>query len=181
MRWMRDELTEIIQQQAAEIERLRAKNDELMGIGTPYLDGLTEAELERYAQLSPPEMFRHMLNAQAENERLRAELAEKEAEAAYWNKHCADMTMEHHELELRIAELAEKGRWEPLPDGLYLDGALAISYGGRDIGLKIDDEEYAGDDWVGNYQWLSDCEIHDIRAKDEEYRLCRRVEEASDV
>lgn len=63
--------------------------------------------------------------------------------------------------------------WTPLEDGLYLDGALAISYKGTDIGLKVDDEPYKGDDWVGNYVWLSDCEVRDIRVKEERYRLCR--------
>lgn len=74
----------------------------------------------------------------------------------------------------------EQGRWEPVPDGLYLDGALAISYNGTDIGLKVDDEEYTGDDWINNYQWLSDCETRDLRAKDEEYRVCRWQEGAND-
>ncbi len=70
------------------------------------------------------------------------------------------------------AQLAQT--WQPLPDGLYLDDALAIAYNGKDIGLKIDDV-YANDDWASNYEWLSDCEIRDYRAKDQELRLCRLV------
>jgi len=69
-----------IAEKDTEITKLQRKNDELMGIGTPYLAQFTEKELERYAQTSSPEMFYNCLNLEADNERLRAELAAAQAE-----------------------------------------------------------------------------------------------------
>lgn len=57
---------------AAELCQKVASIDAILGIGTRHLDGLTETELERYSQLSPPEMFKRLLAREAELTEARA-------------------------------------------------------------------------------------------------------------
>ena len=109
---------------------------------------------------------------QARITELEAQLAAQQVE---YERLTARWQSDNDEIVRLTNALEAASGWEPLPDGVYLDGAVAITYNGKDIGLKVDDSDY-GDDWQGNYQWLSDCEIHDYRAKDEEYRLCRRTQ-----
>lgn len=66
--WAQDRAA--LQQRLAEAN---ARSDAMLGIGTPHLDGLTETELERYSQLSPPEMFRALLRTEAQLDALRTE------------------------------------------------------------------------------------------------------------
>lgn len=69
----RDELAEAgqrIEALTAQLATAKQEKEEyarkIMGIGTPYLDGLSETELERYSQLSPPEMFQSMRRLEAQ-------------------------------------------------------------------------------------------------------------------
>lgn len=55
-----------------------------------------------------------------------------------------------------LTELRQLPAMEVVPDGLYCDGALAIAYGGKDIGIRVDNQDWDGDDWVNNYEWLAD-------------------------
>lgn len=86
MRQVRDEYEAEIAQLRARLAATQNGIDRIMGYNTTHLDGLNEVQLERYAQLSPPEMFRQLLD--------------------------------------REAQLAAS--WEPVPDGVYMEGALLV-------------------------------------------------------
>lgn len=129
---VRDDMQTQLAAAHAEVERLRAERDkaqqfadEVMGIGTPYLDGLTETQLERYAQLSPPEMFRLYEKACSELE------LEKEKHAAYVKEVTEIVLGQQRE----IAEL-RRGQWQPVEDGQYRDGANVWQVWQGMVGVK---------------------------------------------